>query len=340
MTANPNTDVVLIVEDDEPARTALAELVALDGFVAATAANGIEALEFLRHSPAPCVIIASIFGQTFSDWELIVADDGSTDETATLLQRISDPRVRVIADGEHHHLARRLNQTIGMARGRYVARMDGDNVMHPQRLAHQLAFIEQHPEVDVIDSPVYLIDDFTRIVGTAGERIRESDSAAILIARSFLVHPAVFARIAWFQENPYAESPDFERCEDLELWIRSLLGARLRVARLSEPLLFYRIGDFDFSRYRMTMAGVRCIARRYGPRLLGAPRTAKLIRRLWINQLAYQIASSLKCDEVLLRIRRRRRRELQRDECDRAQRALNQAIATPIPGWDCGDGDR
>jgi glycosyltransferase involved in cell wall biosynthesis len=278
--------------------------------------------------------LASIFAQTFNDWELIVADDGSTDETATLLRRMRDPRVRLIVDGERQHLARRLNQAIGMARGKYVARMDGDDVMHPERLARQLAFIEQRPEVDVIDSAVYLIDRSTNVFAVFAEPIREPDPAAIMIARRFLAHPAVFARNVWFRQNQYSESPDFERCEDLELWIRSLLAGRLRVARVREPLLFYRVSDFDFARYRAMTAGIRCITRRYGPEVLGSARTARLIARLWGDEVAHQIASSLKCEELLFRaIRRRGRSYLGQEETARAQRALHEAITAPIPGW-------
>jgi hypothetical protein len=212
--------------------------------------------------------------------------------------------------------------------------MDGDDIMHPERLARQVAFIEQHPEVDVIDSAAYLIDRSTHIFGVFAKPIGEPEPAAVLLARSFLAHPAVLARVAWFQQNQYSESPEFERCQDLELWIRSLLAGRLRAARVREPLLFYRVGVSDFPRYRMMTEATRCIARRYGPQVLGSPRTAMLIGRLWADQIVHQFASGLGCEEVLFRIiRKRRLRHLAEDESDRAQRALHEAIATPIPGW-------
>src|SRR5271157_3722803 len=94
--------------------------------------------------------LRSIFAQTFRDWELIIIDDGSSDGSPELLHCLDDERVRVIADGQHLGLGARLNQIVGMARGRYIARMDADDLMHPERLQTQLDYLLQHPRVDVV----------------------------------------------------------------------------------------------------------------------------------------------------------------------------------------------
>src|SRR5438874_1140893 len=94
--------------------------------------------------------LRSIFAQTFTDWELIAVDDGSTDGSGALLERLRDHRVRVFIEKGNRGLAARLNFIHENARGTYIARMDADDMMHPERMARQLAFLDQHPEVDVV----------------------------------------------------------------------------------------------------------------------------------------------------------------------------------------------
>ncbi len=97
--------------------------------------------------------LRSLCGQTFSDFGILLLDDGSDDDTAEIARAFSDPRVRVIQDGLKLGLARRLNMGIELARGRYIARMDADDVSFPERLARQVAFLEAHPDVDLVRMP-------------------------------------------------------------------------------------------------------------------------------------------------------------------------------------------
>src|SRR6266498_684122 len=86
--------------------------------------------------------IRSIQYQSLEDWELVVTDDGSTDQTREIIEQIQDPRVRLIVEPDKNlGLAVRLNQCIRLARGRYVARMDSDDVAYPQRLARQVHYL-------------------------------------------------------------------------------------------------------------------------------------------------------------------------------------------------------
>jgi len=90
----------------------------------------------------------SILRQTYTDLELIVTDDGSSDDTPLILHRYADrdPRIRMTRHPTPKGLAASLNEQIGLARGRYIARMDGDDIAHFDRLDKQVAFLDGHPQ--------------------------------------------------------------------------------------------------------------------------------------------------------------------------------------------------
>src|SRR5262249_59804436 len=91
--------------------------------------------------------VRSLIAQSFRDWELLFFDDGSTDATAAVVASFKDPRITVSSDGQKRGLAVRLNQAIGKAHGRYIARMDADDIAFPNRLRAAFKFIEDHPDV-------------------------------------------------------------------------------------------------------------------------------------------------------------------------------------------------
>ncbi|MGL5269675.1 MAG: glycosyltransferase family 2 protein, partial [Selenomonadaceae bacterium] len=94
--------------------------------------------------------IQSILLQSYTDWELILLDDGSTDGSLAIAKSIKDKRVRVVSDNENKGLAVRLNEIANLANGQYLARMDADDLMHPDRIKEQVLFLEENPEIDVV----------------------------------------------------------------------------------------------------------------------------------------------------------------------------------------------
>src|SRR5258707_3884481 len=162
--------------------------------------------------------IRSVFDKTVQDWELNLVDDGSRDSSLQIAQSVRDDRVRVISGGPNAGLAFRLNQIAQAARGKYLARLDSDDLLHPERLARQVAILDNDPRIDLVGTAMYSLDRTDRPRGLheirPGVR-RPSD----VLHTSLLNHATVTGRTAWFVANPYDQT--FFRSEDRELWVRT-----------------------------------------------------------------------------------------------------------------------
>jgi glycosyltransferase involved in cell wall biosynthesis len=191
--------------------------------------------------------IRSIFAQTFQDWELILVDDGSTDGSLKLAQSIYDPRVRVLpADGRNKGLGARLNQIVQAAGGEFIARMDADDLSHPDRFSTQLEFLENHSDVDVVGAASYVLNRRRQPV----QKLIVPETHEAIFKDKFrgvsLVHPTIMTRALWFRRFPYGES--FIRCQDYELWLRSCNDALF--ANILKPLYFKDdYNSFSLARY-------------------------------------------------------------------------------------------
>ncbi len=273
--------------------------------------------------------IRSVFAQTYSDWELILLDDGSSDGSLELARAVDDPRVRVLSDGANRGLAYRLNESVRVARGEYIARMDADDLMHPERLAKQVEYLDAHPLVHLVDSAVYSIDAFNQPVGCrGGEPLLVSLGAAV--RQGLLIHPAVTGRAEWFRHNPYDTS--IGRAEDQELWCRSYHSTNF--GRVQEPLLFYRDGlpgsEAQYlRRYLDSCQAVRRVTRKYGPSAVGWYKTALLIVQSFAKGELYRFCTALGLQSVLIK---RRSSRLTDDERATASETINRVLGTRVPG--------
>lgn len=183
--------------------------------------------------------IKSVINQTYTKWELLLVDDGSTDHSLNIAKKYEkfDSRIRVIHDGKNKKLPSRLNQIIHESKYDFIARMDADDVMHPQRLEKQIEILNQE-NYDLISSSYYTIDSQNNVVSS---RIIEKEKLIIddfLDGNYYILHPSILARKQWYLENSY--DPKFDRAEDYELWFRSIIKDKLNIKILKEPLMFYR----------------------------------------------------------------------------------------------------
>ena len=282
-------------------------------------------IPFLNARRFLAAAVRSVFAQTYDDWELLLIDDGSTDGSLEVVRHVDDPRVRVLSDGTHRGLCARLNQIASIAQGAYLARMDADDLMHPERIERQLTFLRANPGVDVIDTAtVTVIDEFTP-VGIRGDRPLDPSPASVL-RNGLLIHPTVMGRVEWFRSNPY--DPVYVRAEDRELWNRTC--ATTTFARLCEPLFFYREASGGHARnYLRSERTVRDILRRYGPPLLGARRTGLLVMRSRLKSMTYHLGTTLGLQGTLIN---RRNRPLNAREIADAYRILSLIRSTPVSG--------
>jgi len=240
-------------------------------------------ISFFNSAPTLRWAVQSVIAQSFESWELILVDDGSTDDSIESISGIADSRIRLIRDGKRLGLAKRLNQMVALARGEYFARMDADDLMFPERLERQYAILSAPSnDVDILASAIVSIDCNNVPIG-----VRELKASRItacdILGRGGIVHPTVMGKTSWFRENLY--SSNFPRAEDRELWARTISHSGIYV--MSEPLLFYReVGLGDPQKILTGYASERRIIRLYGKSLVGGLRSAELIIRSLVKSFA------------------------------------------------------
>jgi glycosyltransferase involved in cell wall biosynthesis len=197
------------------------------------------------------IAIKSVFVQTFTEWELILVNDGSDDESLEFAKSIDDSRVSVHSDGRCKGLSVRLNEMVQLARSPYFFRMDADDIMHPLRIEKQYEILKQHDNHFVTGSFAYSIDDKSSILGLKGSQLIQQTG---FNARYSFHHPTVAATTAWFKANPYSEDIKFNRAEDAELWCRTT--SKSKFLNIQEPLLFYREANIlAFDKYLASQSG-------------------------------------------------------------------------------------
>lgn len=187
--------------------------------------------------------IESIIHQSYEDWELIIINDGSEDKTHLICTTFHDPRIRYIQHGENKKLIFTLNEGINLSQGKYIARMDADDIAHPDRLKKQVDFLEKHSDFILVGSNAGVIDDSDQCIGKLHQ---PSDPQIISISLLFttpFIHPTVMIRKSVLENNKY--SLDFLHSEDQELWLR--LNSLGKMKNLTDELLCYRIHNSNIS---------------------------------------------------------------------------------------------
>ena len=183
----------------------------------------------------------SIVNQTFTHWEMFIIDDGSTDDALSYIADIQDSRIKIIRDGLNKGLAARLNQAIGLAKGRYFARMDQDDISYPKRFAKQLSVLENDPDLDLVSVRAIKISMQDKPVGYLPFAITHDEISATPWRGFYMAHPTWMGRIEWFRKHHYAEPAPY-LCEDQELLLRSYTSSKFLC--LDEILFAYRVRDY------------------------------------------------------------------------------------------------
>ena len=186
--------------------------------------------------------IESVIGQTFQNWELIIINDCSTDSTAEILESFSirDERIKVHTNEVNLKLPSSLNKAISLSRGKYIARMDADDICLPDRLEKQYKFMEQNCDVALSSCRFMTVKNGVYASGGAGGRCNFEAIKAMLLVANPILHPGVIARAEIMKKLGYDTT--LTCTEDLELWTRMVMSNQ-KIAILPECLLIYRLHD-------------------------------------------------------------------------------------------------
>lgn len=193
--------------------------------------------------------VDSILAQTFTDFELLLINDGSTDGSEAVLQGYKDERIVYVKNEKNTGLIHTLNKAINLAKGEYIARMDADDLALPERLQKQLSRLEKSGAA-VLFTRVKLMDAGGKplppwqddAANVAPQRIKN-----FLKSDNCLAHPTVMGKTTLFKKYGYRYNQKYS--EDYDLWLR-LLADGLRIEKLEEPLLLHRILPTSETRFK------------------------------------------------------------------------------------------
>ena len=186
--------------------------------------------------------IESVLSQTFEDFELIVINDCSTDGTGEILNRYSqqDSRVKVYTNEENLRLPSSLNKAMSYAQGKYIARMDADDICLPERLEKQYKFMEENPDIALSSCKfMTLKNGIVSSGGCGGKNDRDSIKALLLVTNPIL-HPGIIAKADIIKKLGYDK--EFTCTEDMELWTRFVMEG-YNVEIMPDYLMIYRLHD-------------------------------------------------------------------------------------------------
>jgi glycosyltransferase involved in cell wall biosynthesis len=188
--------------------------------------------------------VESILNQTFTDFELLIIDDASTDATVAILKKFADSRIQLIEKPVNSGYTNSLNSGLQRANGQYIARMDGDDISMPERFAQQIAYLDSHPEV-VVCGTTY------KIVGNDKRITLPEDHEAIkigLLWGNCILHPSVMIRKKILADFSIQYDTSKEPAEDYALWVQLLSHGKLH--NLQAVLVEYRVYSNQVSRKR------------------------------------------------------------------------------------------
>ena len=190
--------------------------------------------------------IESILNQTYQNWELILCDDGSKDNTYQVAQSYQTQypeKIKLLKNEKNLGLNKTLNRCLEAASGDYIARMDGDDVSLPERFAEEVKFLETHPDVAIVSTPMLYFDEN----GVWGTRtVKERPKPEDFITGTPFCHAPCMVRTEAFRAvNGYSTDPKTLRAEDYHLWFR-MYAAGYCGYNLQEP--YYKMRD-DLNAY-------------------------------------------------------------------------------------------
>jgi glycosyltransferase involved in cell wall biosynthesis len=182
--------------------------------------------------------IDSILKQTFRDFELIVVNDGSTDNSLEVIKSFDDPRIIIVDNEVNQGIVATRNTAIARSSGEYIAILDSDDIASAERLAEQVAFLDAHPDYGIIGSWIEIIDENGIPTGEIGKTPENPEMMPVLsLFQNCFAQSSVLLRKTSLPEKLY--NPELSMSEDYDLWIRVLENSK--GGNLQKPLVKYRV---------------------------------------------------------------------------------------------------
>ena len=180
--------------------------------------------------------VDSILAQSFEDFELIAVDDGSTDNSVSILEAYNDPRIVLLKHPVNRGIVQTLNTGLARCTGKYIARMDADDIALPERFSRQVAHFEKYPDTGVVDTVQDCIDESDMRTGKVNSNVVDAeDIYATLPKSNCLGHPSVMVRGDLLRAYGYRNVA----YEDYDLWLR-IASAGIKIVKLKSRLLLFR----------------------------------------------------------------------------------------------------
>lgn len=272
--------------------------------------------------------VRSVFAQTYQDWELILIDDGSTDRSLEIAQSIDDPRVTVYSDGKNRRLGARLNQIVDIAKYDFIARMDSDDLMAPNRIQKLFDILKKNEEYDLVSCGAYSITDDNSLRGYRGQTERNYTFDGLFSKSQKFLHAGLVARKVWFQRHRYDES--LKVGEDNDLWLRAAKVDDFNAMSIEDPLYMYKEeGNVTMDKLLTAYQ----IERSHYVKLIDSKR-AKLKYIVKSYGKTYIVRAMEATNTLPYLLNSRNKNDISKRDIDIFNKQLEQIFSTNVPGVD------
>jgi glycosyltransferase involved in cell wall biosynthesis len=191
--------------------------------------------------------ITSVLNQTFKNFEFIIIDDGSTDNTEEVITRFNDERIKLIKNPTNLGIARTLNNGAMLCDGKYICRIDADDIFHRKKIEIQYKFMEKNTDCVVSGTHFRKIKNSKLLKGSSKHYFHVEDKKirVEMLRNSPLCHPSVMFRSSLFSETGLRYNQEAIHCEDYGLWLQASKHGKLHI--INRPLVYYRLHSDQIS---------------------------------------------------------------------------------------------